>query len=376
MQALTAPPRDALTDDQVRDLLLGDVVTVSVGAELLTQDLAVVEDISDDLQGGTVSRDMYADIHGDFRLQLSRQLDWATDLLQVYMTLANTSGLSARFDVGVAALITPALPAGETPVTYDVQGYDRLYLLRRPVGDTYFVPAGEDVLTAVADAFAAAGLTGIHLDGTAAGKTLASDMVWPLIPTGSDGANDTGSSNWLDIINQLLATVGYRGLWVDEHGFYRSEPYQNPRDRSPEFAFDVDDLTTTIVAAARTLTTDDWNRPNKWIFIQQNRDTAPTDGDGLYTVDHSGDGLAWVKQVTVDAADQFSLQAQGDQTVADDEHASSSLSLTTAPFPLAGHFDVYSYTDLALPDVSKVQAVSWSLPLDGSDMSWTWEAVA
>ena len=48
--------------------------------------------------------------------------------------------------------------------------------------------------------------------------------------------------------------------------------------------------------------------------------------------------------------------------------------VTTGPVPAAGHFDIFDYLDAAF-GARKVQAVEWSLPLDGSDMTWTWEAV-
>lgn len=380
MQALTAPPRDSLTVDHVRALLVGDVVTVTAGAERLNQLLEVQEDVSDDLDGGTVHRQMLADVHGDFQLQLSRELDWANDLLQLYMTLTDDAGVAARFNVGVAVLTTPDLPVGDTPGTYDVQGYDRLYLLRRPIGDSYQVAAGTTVLTAVADALTAAGVTGVLLDGTAAAKTLPTDMVWPLIPTGTDGADDSTATTWLNVVNQLLASISYRGLWVDESGYYRSEPYINPSRRAAEFTFAVDDITQTIIAPDRTVSVDQWNQPNRWVFIQQNRApdaVAPTEGDGIYTVDlvPTGD-LPWVKQLLLDAADQASLEDQGDQVVASDQQRTTTLKLSTGPFPAAGHFDVYELADSAIPGVTKAQAMEWSLPLDGSDMTWTWTAVA
>lgn len=380
MQSLTAPPRDGLTEAQVRQLLVGDVVTVSAGAERLNSQLEVQEDISDDLVGGTVSRQMLAEIHGDFQLQLSRELDWAHDLVQLYMTLSEPSGITARFNVGVAVLTTPDRSVGDTPATFNVQGYDRIYLLRRPVGDSYSVTAGTPVLGAVAAAFTAAGISGVLIDGTSADKTLPADMVWPLVATGTDGVGDATATTWLNVINQLLASIGYRGVWVDERGYFRCDPYLNPTSRPAEFTFTVDDVTATIVGDGRTISVDQWNQPNRWVFVQQNRpfDAAgPTEGDGIYTVDRVPAGeLPWASQVLLDAADQPSLQAQGDRVVANDTQRTTTLQLATAPFPVAGHFDVFGYVDSDVPDVRKAQAVDWTLPLDGSDMTWTWTAVA
>ena len=54
------------------------------------------------------------------------------------MTLSNAA-VTARFNLGVYVLTTPQDKRGETPSTFDVQGYDLLQPLLDPVGDTYVV---------------------------------------------------------------------------------------------------------------------------------------------------------------------------------------------------------------------------------------------
>lgn len=376
MQQLTAAPRDSLTATQVTDLLLSDALTVSAGAERLDSNLVVQEDISDDLLGGMVERVMNATVHGTVKLDISRVLAWGTDLIRPYMTL--TSGTTtARFNLGVFSLTTPERPVGLTPETYSCAGYDRLYLLNRPVGDTYTVTAGTDYLTAVQNVVAAAGLSGVYLDTTASGKTLPSDMVWPLKPL----QGTAGSTSWLNVINDLLAAISYRGMWADENGYFRSEPYVNPAARAPEFTFTTD--STTIVGIDRTFTQDIWNVPNRWVFVQQNLTAAPAEGAGQYTVNNVSTGLTsqnsrgyvWTKVIELAAADQASLQAQGDIIAAADQQVAAELKVTTGPFPVAGHWDVLTLSDPAL-SVTKVVCTQWQLDLSGADMNVIWRVVA
>lgn len=377
MQGLTAPPRDSLTDAQVTALLLGDNVTGDVGCELLDRDLRLVEDISGDLLPGGSSLAWSADAVPFLtcQLTLSRELQWGTDLVRVYRTLT-AGGVTARFNRGVFCLATPQRPLGEDTTTFQVTGYDRLYLLLREVGDTYSVSAGSGYLAAIADVIDAAGLTGVQIDGTAADKTLPKDMVWPLV------ASAGSPTLWLDIVNTLLRAVAYDPLWCDENGAYRSQPHLEPAVRPAEFTLTADDVETTIVGLARTFTEDQWQTPNRWVFVRSDA-SNPVDGDGRYVVVNQSDGptsidqrgLVWSRQFTFDAADQDTLKQLGDAQVTADRSTTAVLSFPTAPLPIAGHHDVLSYIDKAAGGVLPVQATAWDEPLDGSDMTWTVQTV-
>lgn len=382
MQQLTAPPRDSFTAAQITGLLLGERLSITPGCELLTSSLAVSADISSDLQACTVDRNMAATVHGTCKLALSRALTWGVDLVRPYVLLGNGL-ITARFNLGVFALTSPERVIGASPETYDVSGWDRLYLLDRPVADTYTVTAGTGYLAAVRTAISNAGLTGVSLDGTSEGKTLPVDKTWPLVDTTGAGTPAT----WLRVVNDLLGDVGYRGLWADENGLFRSDPYVNPTSRAPEFSLTASG-TTSIVGVTRTEVADVWATPNRWVFVQQNvaaGSAAPSSGAGIYQVDNVSNGitsqnsrgLIWAKVLRIDAADQASLQTQGDIVVASDTRNHSVLKVTSGPFPAAGHFDVFTYTDPSYNSGTpvKVQAANWSQDLFGADTSWQWEVV-
>lgn len=367
MQPLLAPPRESLTADQVTRLLSGPTVRVQAGLDLLDQQLRMVDDLSADLVDGSVSRNNDATIHGTARLQLAVELDWATALLRPYLVLDN-GVVTARFNLGVYIPTTPERAYADTPATFDVSCYDRLYLLRRQAGRSYSVAAGGGVLAAVRQVIADAGLSGLLLDGTAEGETLPRARTWPLLAPadGTESAEPTEPATWLRVVNDLLGQVSYRGVWADWEGQFRGQRYDQPSTRGVEWV--LDEGAATIQGEDRTLVADDWARPNRWVFVQSNRPEGspePTEGDGVYTVDRSANdprGLVWSSQVSYDVTSQAALVSLGDRRVTSDLLVSRQWQLRgLGPLPLLWHYDVLSLTVDGVE--RRVQAAEWSMSL-------------
>lgn len=281
---------------------------------------------------------------------------------------------TARFDLGVFVLTTPPRPIGESPATYDVTGYDLLYLLQQPVGDTYVVPAGTTYLQAVRDVIAASGAgSSVFLDGTAQSTPLPGDRVWML--------TDSDAATWLRIVNDLLAEIAYRGIWADESGRFRSEPYRDPALRPVEWVHDTG--AATIFGSSGTETVDVWNAPNWWRGIRKGMSVQPVEGAGIYTRENVSTGpssqdsvgrIVRAEPMWLDAADQASLVAQVDRQVATDMAVTRIIDGSTGPMPIVGHWDI---STIDHPDLGrvKVQTRSWSLPLSGGDVKQQWEVV-
>lgn len=370
MQPLTDPPRDKLTADQVRTLIGATLLQVDVGCELLDADDTFLDDISADLQpaGSLVDRRMYATVHGGCRLRLSRQLDWGSQRLRPYMLLSD-GHVSARFDLGVYLPSTPVRPIGETPETYDVEGYDKLEVLDTPVGKTVRVAAGTAVVAQVRTFLNDLGEPSHSIESSDA--TLPSDRLWPL----------DERTTWLHVINDLLGTIGYRGLWCDWGGRYRSETYRRPADRAPEWVYGTDEA-TTIVGPSRRVVADFFDAPNRWVFIRNDpaQGVADPATTGVYEVVNQSDGPTSIdargrtisKVELLDVASQAALVARGDQVVDTDKRIATDLRLETGPNPLHWHFDVVTYDDPALGGPVKAVSHAWTLPLDGGDMTHEW----
>lgn len=374
MQPKTAAPREDLTATQVEELLTAPALSVRAGLELWDADGTYVEDISDDLQGGEVARDNYAAVHGSCRLQLQRDLSWGRDRVLPYMVLSDGT-VEARFNLGMYVLTTPQEKRGEEPRTREVQGYDLLHLLQDGPGDTYIAEADGTTtyLEAVQAVVTASGVNAtLRLDGTAQDTVIPDDRVWVL--------TEQGGASWLRIINDLLAEIGYLGLWCNHRGELRSAPYQQPSVRPVEWTFDTGNSGTDIMGQERVMNADVWAAPNHWTFVRRNMTAQPVDGAGIYlpavnatTAEDTALGRIRRKVVFLDAADQAALVAQGDRIVAEDTAVTRTFEVQVDPLPLAGHFDVVRLVDGGRND--KCLVSSWTLPLDGGRGTWHLEAV-
>jgi len=381
MQVLNAEPREHLTVEQVTAVIQSADVSFDVGADLLDVNLGYLDDISVDVSGGSVDWGLNNAIHRKVRLQLSRRLNWGNELVRPWMSLT-ANGVTAKFFVGVFALTTPVRPIGESPESYEVDGFDRLYLLQRQVGADYTVAIGVTYRQALLDVFEAAGLSGAIIDGSAADNTLPEARNWLLVPDDVSDPDQTDTPvTWLRIVNDLNRAINFRSCWADDRGRFRCQAYQDPAVRAPEFVLDADNRFETIVGENTTMAEDMWKAPNRWVFRWSNGGTG-VEGDGVYTVDQSdavsgdwlGRKLVWTSVVDYEAASQPKLVELGDRRVAADKRIATSFDLTTGPFPAAGHADVFTYRDAAVGS-RKVMAISWSMDLAGGDCSWVLEGV-
>lgn len=372
MQPLVIPPRESLTDaDVVRLLRDAPAVVVGMGCEFLDQSLNVIENISDDFAGGTVSRGSYNNLHATASLSVARELPFGWAILRPYMTLSDGTD-TARFNLGAYFTDTPERSLEEEPVTYHTQCTDILSALDDEVGDAYAVNAGAVYLTEIENILLSKGFTQYVIDPAAIAKTLPTPRVWSF----------SDNTTWLGIVNDLLGAIGYAGIWSDWDGRLRMHQYQTPSGRPSEWTYDTGSL-TSMLGTARSTHRDYGKAPNRWVFIRQNNvDSTPAViGDGLYVYDNVRDGdtsqearhgRVITKKVMVDAADQDSLVATAQRTIDADQSIPIKVTASTHPNPLHWHFDVVTFDDPAAGPAARVLATSWTLPLDGSPMTHEW----
>jgi hypothetical protein len=378
MQPLTDPPRDALTQTQVTQLLQNEeAIVLTGGLEIVDINLLVQEDISDDLAGGSVERQSYAEMHGSARLSITRQIDWGGDLLRPYIIISG-GGVSARFNLGVYHPTTPDHPLEEDPPTFDVEGYDILLRLNQPVGDAYSIGAGESYLARVEEILLARGYTQYLIDQDAAATLTPSARVWAF----------DDSITWLTIVNDLLGSIGYAGVWSDWNGRLRLSSYQNPIERSIEWYY-TDTQETTMLSTKRSIERDYFASPNRWVIYRSNllEGETPVEGNGIYTYvnQSTGDtsvdarrGLIITRTESVDVADQGALIARANQMINADMEVPTIIHVEVSPNPLHWHFDRLLVQDSGSIPVADVMCTQWSMPLppDDGDMTQTWRILS
>lgn len=378
MQALLAPPREHLDEATVRAAMTTPNIAphqISVGLDLLDNTGAFLSNITELLvpPGSHVDRQNYADVHGTCSLNLCAELPWGRVLVRPRMTL-RPLGVDVTCYLGVFQLDQPTRTLGETPTLWEVSGKDLLTWLQGEIGATWSAPEGALVVDEIQRVVEAAGIptSMIRIDRTSTATVPAGGLQWGI---------DT-QPTFLTVANALCQSISYRAVWADETGTIRTGPYIVPANRAPEWLFTTrrDPAGTIVDGDDCTVDSNYWARPNWWRFIATGTPTAPTEGDGFYTVTWPAGqqmlgGRVVRRTQSVDAADQASLVAAGDQAVAADKALTVTAEVQTRPMPLVGHFDVYSCDSLEVLDLAKVQARSWTLPLDGSPMSHTWEAI-
>lgn len=74
-------------------------------------------------------------------------------------------------------------------------------------------------------------------------------------------------------------------------------------------------------------------------------------------------------------ANQSALVAHGDRVVDSFKRQSELINIQSSPLPFAGHGNVVAYIDSELGVGRRALVRTWSLPLDGSDMSWELEVI-
>jgi hypothetical protein len=371
-------PRAHLTEAQV-EYIVRDApsIVLSGGLEIVDIDLNVIEDISDDLAGGNVERQSYAAMHGSARFRITRTLDWGGDLLRPYITISDRV-LTGRWNLGVYHPSTAAHSLEESPPTFDVEGYDILLRLNQSVGDAFSLAKGELYLEKVESILTGRGYTRYLIDPSRATTVAPAARVWAF----------DDNITWLTVVNDLLASVGYAGIWSDWDGRLRCEPYEIPLDRAPEWYYS-DDQATTMLSAKRSVERDFTFAPNRWVIYRSNlaEGATPVEGNGIYTwVNQStGDtsvdarrGLVITRPEAVDVADQAALIVRARAIIDADMNVPTTINVETSPNPHHWHFDRLFLRDSASIPAADILCTQWSLPLppDAGDMAQSWKVLA
>lgn len=372
MQPLIAAGRSHLTAAQVIAILRDTpAVEVASGCELLDQGLNVLDDLSDLLEGGSVTRNSYADLHGSAALALEAALDWGTAIVRPWMSLSDGTS-TARFNLGAYYTTTDEVELEDDPAVRGVECLDILDALNNPTGESYAVGKGARYLAAVQEILASQGYSQVVVDTAAANAILPSARVWPL----------DESTTWLQVVNDLLGSIGYQGIWSDWDGRLRVQPYTSPSSRAPEWSYDAE-LATSMLTPKGSIKRDFYRAPNRWVFYRANNVDGPTpvEGDGIYTYTNESTGPTSVqarggrtitRPVPLDVADHASLVAASQITIDADLRLKTTLTRGTSPNPLHWHFDRIAVNDPKVGRAVDVLAPSWTLPLNGDDMTHEW----
>ena len=141
--------------------------------------------------------------------------------------------------------------------TRSVTLYSKLHVLEDDkVLERYYVPAGTNVV------YECRRLLGDYLVNiTESNKTLSVGKEWEI------------GTEKIEIINDLLASINYTGLRVDENGYYVSTPYVLPTEREVEFTYQPG--VESILMRDMSEGLDFFNIPNVIIRYTNNEEINP-----------------------------------------------------------------------------------------------------
>lgn len=359
---------DTLSDAELVALVEGPAVYVDAGCDLLDEDDHLIEEITEDFvsDGSSVERGIYRTIHGTATLNISRELAWGSQRLRPYLLLSDDRVTWYRWNLGVFLPTVPERVVGDDPPVWSVQAMDKLDILNTPAGAAFSVSGGANVVSKVTALIEAAGETAINIDPSS--KTAGSARVYSM----ADGWTELG------IINDLLDAIGFRALWVDRDGVYRSEPYRAPADLPVVWDYSTASGTTTV-AEDRTSIADYYLAANEIVGVRDVvADALPADGAGLYTATNQTDGLTSIaarggrtirRTVTGQFADHAALVTAVDAALDTEKRVANYVNINVSPTPVHGHFDVVNYRDDAIAVNGRMVVTDYTLPLDGSDCS-------
>lgn len=348
----------------------------------------------------TVTKDCTAEITTTVALEFSDlTLQWGSTLVQVYQLVSSNAfnaGQVYGFPVGCYVVTSPDIdlqPNSTTPVT----GYEKTYLLQSSLGDSVTFAQTSTFSAGVKAMMVAAGLmssgaalsTVADFPGDWSTKQLSVDLSYALF------GDSTATTTYLDVINALLAASGCQPLFCDQLGNFQIVYLPVPANQSNQWTFSGSATDYSLANfpfssdcvvsdTDRKINRDVYNVPNQWVFVQQGLGAPPShnDGsDGRYVVnntmrqpsDQTSVGRILRSTQFLNASGPADLVAQGDAIVTAQLSQGETITFSSTAWPVAWQYDVFRYTDATLPSpaVRKVQSQGFTLPLDGSMMSWS-----
>lgn len=186
-------------------------------------------------------------------------VDWLNDRIKPVFRLQMPDKNWVEWPLGVFLLSSPARRHNVT-VTRDIDAYDASVILVEDKFDNrYRIPAGKKYVDAVTEIINESGMWKINITEHPGAIT-------------TDREFEIGISK-LEAINELLKSINYTSLWIDEHGYATAKPYILPTYREVEYTYKTDEISIIHPGALNEI--DLFNVANMWVVTASNPEKAP-----------------------------------------------------------------------------------------------------
>ena len=325
------------------------------------------------------------------------EVPWSSMRLRPSMKLVSHSGHGETdwYNLGVFIPEEPARNADENPKVYSVDCHDLISIAALPTAGTFVTVGATPNIVDVLGT-----LYNVRLSGLSFAPNIPIRWGYPTqrplpgqVPSQRQWVIGE-ETTWLLITDQLLEMAGWRPPWVDENGFLTSEPWRNSGgDRYVDILAADLNLTATkesVISLGATNKEELFGTPNYWVFIRSDFDpesNAPSvENGGIIVAQNPDDGPSSIQArggrvvpsvQRVDAEDAAALREYADRAILMDRTPAKSLCLEVAPFPPPWHRGIADVTieDLGIRS-ERFLIASWTLPLDGGDMSLTMDSIS
>lgn len=146
---------------------------------------------------------------------LQRNIDFMSDQIQPFFILHMPDGGTVEWPLGIFLLESPAREISGRIKKRSIGAYDKTIIIKEDkFTERHFIAAGSSYVAAVEKILSTAGI--VKMDITPCDIALAADKEFPVGTVKKDA------------INELLESINYNSIRVDELGSFKAEPYIPP----------------------------------------------------------------------------------------------------------------------------------------------------
>lgn len=296
-----------------------------------------------------------------FNIREDNKIDWLNDRIQPFCMFKMPDGGWIEYSLGIFLLSSPTRYSKNGKVYRSVESYDGLkVLLDDRFDNRNVIEEKTNYINAITDILLDVGITKINIKES---KEI----------TRSAKEFEIGTEK-LRGINEMLGEINYTPLWVDEDGYYTSQPYVLPNERKVEYVYADDNLSITNPGTEESL--DLFNVANKFIVVASNPENLPLSSvyeninpKSVTSINQRGRVITDYRQID-DIASQELLDDYTKKIAYNASQIFGYVSFDTAINPLHSYSDLLHVKDSTLNINSNYVETSWSLKLEtGSKMN-------
>lgn len=261
-----------------------------------------------------------------------------------------------EFSLGIFLLSTPTRRSVNGKIYRDVEAYDGLVVLEEnKINRRRSITIGQSYYDFVLSLFDELGIEKWNIEFS--DKVAVTATEWEI------------GTDYLKIFNDVLATLNYTPLFVDEYGYYTSRLYRSPQEKSIDVEYLADEY--SVIEDGMSEELDLFSIPNKFIRVLNDPERPPiistvTNENPESPTSYQSRGNRWITDYAEvqDIADQQALDEHTKRVAFESSQIFGKVSFTTALMPIHDYSNVIYLDNPVLSVNGKYAETSWKMPLD------------